>query len=66
MPQREAKTAVTTVKFTPEVRDLWERCAEAEHRTLTNLLEVAVRDYAKKLGIQSAKTPPTRTPAKNS
>lgn len=47
------KTVATTLKMTPEVRDLWERCAAAEHRSLTNLFEVAVRDYSKKLGIDS-------------
>jgi hypothetical protein len=38
--------------MTPEVRDLWEQCAQAEDRSLTNLFEVLVRAHAKKLGIQ--------------
>lgn len=46
------KTEVTTLKMTPEVRRLWEECATQEHRTLTNMFEVMVRDYAKKLGIK--------------
>lgn len=46
------KTAVTSLKMTPEVRDLWEQCAQAEDRSLTNLFEVLVRAHAKKLGIQ--------------
>jgi hypothetical protein len=62
--RQEPKTSVTTVKMTPEVRSLWERCAEAEHRSLTNLLEVAVRDYAKKLGIEPASAPSGRKTAK--
>ena len=45
------KTLLTTLRLTPELRELWGQCAAAEHRTLTNLFEVAVRDYAKKLGI---------------
>ena len=45
------KTLLTTLRLTPEMRELWGQCAAAEHRTLTNLFEVAVRDYAKKLGI---------------
>jgi len=49
--REKRKTAVTTVKFTPEVRDLWERCAEREHRSLANSLEVMVRSYARQLGI---------------
>lgn len=56
------KTEVTTLKMTPEVRRLWEECATQEHRTLTNMFEVMVRDYAKKLGVKpvdpSAGTPP--------
>jgi hypothetical protein len=46
------KTQVTTLKMTPEVRSLWERCAEAERRTLTNMFEVMVYDYAARIGIQ--------------
>jgi predicted transcriptional regulator len=63
--RQEPKTSVTTVKMTPEVRSLWERCAEAEHRSLTNLLEVAVRDYAKKLGIEPVSAPAVKTAKKN-
>lgn len=40
--------------MTPEVRDLWERCAAAEHRTLTNMFEVMVREHAKKLKLKPA------------
>lgn len=56
MPRPLRKTAVTSLKMTPEVRDLWEQCAEAEDRSLTNLFEVLVRAHAKKLGIEP--TPP--------
>lgn len=42
----------TTLKMAPEVRDLWEQCAQLEHRSLTNMFEVMVRDTAKKLGVQ--------------
>lgn len=52
MPRPLRKTAVTSLKMTPEVRDLWEQCAEAEDRSLTNLFEVLVRAHAKKLGIE--------------
>ena len=50
--------------MTPELRDLWERCSAAEHRTLTNLFEVAVRDYAKKLGITSKLSPAPKAASK--
>ena len=60
MPRPKSKTSVTTLKMTPEVRDLWERCAAEEHRTLTNMFEVMVRVYAKKLHIEysAAASPP--------
>lgn len=54
------KTEATSLKMTPGVRNLWEKCAQAECRTLTNMFEVMVRTYAKKLGV-AASTPISRT-----
>ena len=51
MPRPLRKTAVTSLKMTPEVRDLWEQCAAAESRSLANMFEVMVREHAKKLKI---------------
>lgn len=51
MPRPLRKTAATSLKMTPEVRDLWEQCAAAERRSLTNMFEMMVRDYAKKLDV---------------
>ncbi len=51
MPRPLRKTAATSLKMTPEVRDLWEQCAATENRSLTNMFEVMVREYAKKLGL---------------
>lgn len=53
MARPKRKTEATTLKMTPEVRDLWERCAAQEHRSLTNMFEVMVREYARR-----AKLPP--------
>ena len=50
-PRKKTKTVITTVKMSPEVRVLWEQCAEHENRSLTNLFEVLLRDYAKRLGV---------------
>ena len=61
MPRPKTKTAATSLKLTQEVRDLWEQCALDEHRTLTNMFEVMVRDYAKRAGVKVTK--PTTTPA---
>ncbi len=60
------KTSATTLRITPELRDIWEQCSAAEHRTLTNLFEVAVRDYAKKLGITPKRTAPKAASKKKS
>ncbi len=51
MARPKLKTETTTLKMTPEVRDLWEQCAEREYRSLTSMFEVMVREHAKKLGI---------------
>jgi hypothetical protein len=51
MPRPKRKTVTTTLKMTPEVKELWELCADAEHRTLTNMFEMMVFEYAKKLKI---------------
>lgn len=58
MARPKRKTEATTLKMTPEVRDLWERCAAQEHRSLTNMFEVMVREYARR-----AKLPPAASPA---
>jgi hypothetical protein len=49
MARPKPKTEATSLKMTPEVRDLWEQCADAESRTLTNMFEVLVREHAKRL-----------------
>jgi hypothetical protein len=54
MPRPLRKTAATSLKMTPEVRDLWERCAAEENRSLTNMFEVMVREHAKKLKLAPA------------
>jgi hypothetical protein len=53
MARPKLKTEATTLKMSPEVRNLWEQCAAHEHRSLTNMFEVMVREHAKKLGVQA-------------
>ena len=59
MPRPKTKTSTTTLKMTPEVRNLWERSAAQERRSLTNMFEVMVRQYARQnnIGLDSASTP---------
>jgi hypothetical protein len=63
MPRPLRKTAATSLKMTPEVRDLWEQCAAVENRSLTNMFEVMVRTHAKKLGINLTPSVPSPAPA---
>ena len=51
MPRLLRKTSATSLKMTPEIRDLWAQCAAAESRSLTNMFEVLVRTHAKKLNL---------------
>ena len=50
--------------MTPEVRDLWERCAAQEHRSLTNMFEVMVREYARRAKLPPAAPTPDSTEPK--
>lgn len=54
MSRPRLKTETTTLKMTPEVRHLWERCAAQEYRSLTSMFEVMVREYAKRLKIAAS------------
>jgi hypothetical protein len=56
MPRPLRKTSATSLKLTPEVRDLWEQCAAAESRSLTNMFEVLVRDRAAPTARKTATT----------
>jgi hypothetical protein len=66
MARPKRKTEVTTLKMTPEVRDLWERCAAAEVRSLTNMFEVMVRNYAQRVGIKPNPSAPASDADKQS
>lgn len=63
MARPKVKTEATTLKMSPEVRSLWEQCADQEHRSLTNMFEVMVREYAKKLNIQAEVAPTPAVPS---
>lgn len=65
MPRLPTKTSATSLKMTPAVRELWEQCAAAESRTLSNMFEVMVRDYAKRLGLMPAPTTPKSKSSKS-
>jgi hypothetical protein len=64
MARPKRKTEATTLKMTPEVRDLWERCAAREHRSLTNMFEVMVLEYARRAKLPPASPTPNVTESK--
>lgn len=66
MARPKRKTEATTLKMTPEVRDLWERCAAEENRSLTNMFEVMVREHARKLKLGQRHSGAPASPAAES
>ncbi len=55
MPRQKNETL--TIRITAEIKDLLRQAAEQEHRSLTSMVEVLVRDYAKKAKLESSITP---------
>lgn len=46
-----AETKHTTIRLDPKIRELANMVCEVDHRTLTNLIEVALLEYAKARGV---------------
>lgn len=53
----KSKTSATVLRMTPETRDLWERRAAVEQRTLNSMFEAMVRTYARRLRLQPPSPP---------
>lgn len=51
MSRTQAKTATLTLRVPPEVKALLTAAAEADRRSLANMLEVIVHDYCDRHGI---------------
>ena len=45
------KTATLTVRIAPEFKDALRTAAEAEHRSIANMVEVLIRDHCRNQGI---------------
>jgi uncharacterized protein (DUF1778 family) len=54
MPRQKNETL--TIRTTAEIKDLLRQSADREHRSLASMMEVLVRDYAKKAKLQSSAT----------
>lgn len=55
MPRQKNETL--TIRTTAEIKDLLRQAAEQEHRSLASMIEVLVRDYAKKAKLRPSATP---------
>jgi hypothetical protein len=56
MTSKVKKTAVLTVRLQPGVKAALQAAADAERRSLANMLEIAVLEYCEKRGIAPAST----------
>jgi hypothetical protein len=56
------KTAVMTLRVSPDIKAAAERAAEHEHRSVTNLVEVLILNHCKSLNLQLEDTVPRETP----
>lgn len=54
MPRQKNETL--TIRTTAEVKDLLRQAADREHRSLASMIEILVRDYAKKARLQPSAT----------
>ena len=55
MPRPLTKTEMLTFRVTPEVRQLVQRAAEKERRSLTNMVEQMVHDWCARNGVSNPK-----------
>ena len=52
------KTSTLTIRVAPGLKDALRRAAEREHRSLANMVEVIVRDYCGRVGVEVAEPQP--------
>ncbi len=45
------KTATLTIRVEPSLKDALRSAAEAEHRSIANMIEVMIREHCEKKGI---------------
>jgi hypothetical protein len=50
----DAKTETLTIRITPAVKTALRTAAARDHRSLTNMVEVMIRDYCAREGIEIA------------
>lgn len=55
-----AKTETITVRIEPAVKAGLKAMAERERRSIANMIEVMIRDYCSREGVEILETPTTR------
>ncbi len=50
-----AKSTTLTLRIDPSLKEALRTAAEQEHRSITNMLEVLIRDYCSNKGIEISK-----------
>jgi len=50
MPDKRVKTAQIALRMKPDLKEAAEKAAEADHRSLTSLVEKLLTDYCRKKG----------------
>lgn len=56
----ERKTATLNLRVTPEVKELVRLAAEKQHRTISNFVEVLVREHCEVHRVELEQKPPKR------
>jgi len=59
-----AKPSTLTFRIEPALKDALRTAAEAEHRSIANMVEVMIRDYCGRAGVAIQITP-SLTPARS-
>lgn len=55
------KTTTVTFRMTPSIKDMLRIAADKERRSVANMIEVMVADYAKRFGIKEKQAGRTKT-----
>jgi hypothetical protein len=60
------KSETVTVRLSPSVKEGLRRVAHREHRSIANMMEVMIRDYCGRQGIELPDNQPTSQDPENS
>lgn len=61
MTMASAKTATLSFRIEPRLKDALRAAAELEHRSVANMIEVMIRDYCDRAGIDQSEQPAAKS-----